>query len=504
MKRTYKFLLGALLASLFVSCDELTEIEQPGELSPEATFESVSDLNNGLLGAYAELDITTEIQFASVFTDEISIGFDNGGQGLGSEYIFLLNPQTGGPTALWTKNYDAINAATRVIEAAPLVTPGEGEEGDYNSIIGQAHAIRAFAHFTLMTYFTPDLADDNALAVIAVDFVPSVESALPRNTNAEVVALIESDLDQAESLISPSLTDVNFFTLDAITAIRARLAAYRQDYAAADQFATQLLNRYPLASQGEYLDMYRLDTDGEVIFKLQRTVGDRYDGQGSTGSPFAGGWVGANYAFTGPDVDGSPYFEMGRSLFNLFDTDDIRYEVNVSETTVLDPLYPNTPPDDWRESDIIPIDKYRGNVPGEGQPLMNDLKVFRASEMQLIKAEAQVALGNLGAAANLVKELRDARFGSPQPTPSYSNATAAYADILEERRRELCFEGHRYIDLKRLGQRANAGIDRDQLDCQLFGACDAPAPGDFRFTFPIPLVEINGNATIATQQNPGY
>lgn len=504
MKRTYKFLFAVLLAGFFASCDELIEKSQPGRLGPERTFETVIDLNGGLLGAYNELDVTPEIQFNGSFTDEISIGFDSGGQGLGAEYDFLLTPQSAMPTALWTNYYDAINASTRVIEAAPLVTPEPGEEDFYNAVIGQAYAIRAFSHFTLLAYFSEDITDDNSLGIILVTDIPNVEDARPRNTTGEVMTAIESDLNQAESLIPASFFESTSFTRDAVTALRARIAAYRQNYAQADQLAAQVLARFPLASRQEYLDMYRIDTDGEVIFKLERTIGDSYDGQGTTGSAFAGGWAGANYAFTGPGINGSPYFEMGRTLFNLFDPADIRYEVNVSPDAIIDPNYPNTAPDAFRDTDIIPINKYRGSVPGEGQPLMNDLKVFRAAEMLLIRVEAQIAQGNLPQAAQLIKQLRDVRFGTSQPTPSYANATEAYADLMRERRIELAFEGHRYMDIKRLGARANSGIDRDVLDCTPYGSCGAPEIGDHRFTLPIPLVEINGNTTIASQQNPGY
>ena len=73
-----------------------------------------------------------------------------------------------------------------------------------------------------------------------------------------------------------------------------------------------------------------------------------------------------------------------------------------------------------------------------------------------------------------------------------------------ERRKELAFEGHRYIDLKRLGADAGVpGTDRDATD----GAnSNAISPlnillGDYRFTLPIPQAEININPLI---QNPGY
>jgi hypothetical protein len=150
--------------------------------------------------------------------------------------------------------------------------------------------------------------------------------------------------------------------------------------------------------------------------------------------------------------------------------------------------------------DILVIQKYPGS---EGQPLMNDLKVFRVSEMYLIRAEAAVAQGDLGLAASLLKEIRDARFGTDTPLPVLGTSTLAYSAILDERRVELCFEGHRYLDLKRLGTKAGEGVSKDAVDCAFNGACSL-SPDDYRFTLPLPIVEFNGNPGLREQQNPGY
>ena len=490
------------MAGIVASCDNVVDVDQPGVLNADAAYQTVGDLEQGLLGVYAQLDVSSEIRFNASFTDEVSIGIENGGQDVGGLYNFVLNSGTPGPEAIWTTNYDAINAATRLIAAAENIEPS----GDYNSILGQAYAIRAFAHMKLMTYFAEDMTDNSSLGVIAVSEVPEITDAPERSTTGEVYTLISNDLSEAESLIPSSLSETTRFTQDAITAMRARIAAYRGNYGTAETESQELIDKYDLADQQEYLSMFRNDTDGEVIFKLDRTVGDPYDGQGTTANATAGGWAGAVFAFTGPDIAGAPYLEMGRTLYNLLDQADIRYDVNVSSSSQFDSGYPNnTTAESFSNNDIIPIDKYRGSVPGENQPLMNDLKIFRVSEMLLINAEAEVAEnGDLGEAATLIKQLRDARYGSAQPLPTYNSEQEAYADILEERRRELAFEGHRWVDLGRLGARANAGIDREEFDCTLYGACQgAPVPGnDHRYRFPIPLVELNGNSEIT--QNPEY
>ncbi|NER11743.1 Predicted house-cleaning NTP pyrophosphatase, Maf/HAM1 superfamily [Muriicola jejuensis] len=488
------------LVTMLVACNDAIDIDQPGRLDADAAFESVADLQSGLFGVYANYDLSGEIAFSSIFTDELSIGFDNGGQGL-ADYGFVLNAGSVAPAVFWTGGYAAINSANRLIEAAESITPEAGEEAQYNDILGQSYFLRAWAHWFLMEYFTTDYADDNALGVIALDRVPSIDEQLLRNTNGEVYALILADLDRAESLISTDTSDPTFANRDAVTALRARIAAYRENYTLAATLSQQLLDKYGLANRAQYEAMF-LDTDNtEVIFKLERTNNDPYDGQGATGSPAAGGWAGARFAFVDATLAGSPYFEMGRSLFNLYDPADIRYDVNVAPTSLIDPDYTtNNDP----ATDILVIQKYPGS---EGQPLMNDLKVFRSSEMLLIRAEAYADAGSINGATNsaaaLLKQLNDARFGTDTALPVFANQTEAFAAILDARRIELSFEGHRYKDLKRLGERANQGVLKDPIDCAFNGACSLPAT-DFRFTLPLPIVEFNANPGLREQQNPGY
>lgn len=497
-KNNILFIFG--LCVLLFSCNDAIDIKQPGRLSADAAFETVDDLEAGIYGVYSQYDLTPEIAFASIFTDELSIGFDNGGQGL-ADYGFVLNAGSTAPAVFWTGGYAAINAATRLIEASKLIEPDASELSRYNDIVGQAYALRAFAHFYLLSYFSTDLTDDNALGVIAVDFIPSIDQQLLRNTNGEVFTLINSDLTKASSLLSNSF-DPLFVGKDFVNALSARIAASRGDYSTAATLAQNLLTKFPLASRAAYEGIFLDSDNSEVIFKLERTRNDVYDGQGVTGSVAASGWAGARFAFVDATLDGSPYFEMGRSLFNLIDPADIRYDVNVAPTSIVDPNY--TTSADPSSTDILVIQKYPGS---EGQPLMNDLKVFRSSEMLLILAEARADAGTINGASNstaaLIKQLRDARFGTDQPLPNYANQTEAFADILNERRVEFAFEGHRYRDLKRLGARANQGVLKDPIDCALNGACSLPAT-DFKFTLPLPIVEFNANPGLRAQQNPGY
>lgn len=499
MKKLNLFYILSLLF-VAVSCNDAIEIDQPGRLGAENAFQSVDDLQAGLFGVYNRLDITPEIAFTAIFTDELAIGFDSGGQGL-QDYGFTLNAGSATPAAIWTRSYAAINAANRLIDAALALTPADGEQAAYNNILGQAYAIRAYQHFRLQSFFTTDLTDDSALGVFAVDFVPTIDQNLLRNTNGEVFGLITADLDRAQSLITTQDNPI-YIGLDFVKALRARMAAYRQNYSVAGPLAEELLNKYDLATQEEYEDIWFDESNAEIIFKLERTIGDTYDVQGATGTPAGTGWLGARFAFVTRGVDGSPYFEMGRSLFNLLDAADVRYDALIHPSSVIDPNYAQG--QGGETNDILVVDKYPGS---EGRPLMNDQKIFRSAEMLLLLAEVRAAAGNFNGESNttasLIKRLRDARFGEDTPLPAYANQTDAFGAILDERRIELAYEGHRYLDLKRLGERAGRGVSKDPVDCEFNGACTL-VPTDHRFTFPLPIVEFNANPGLREQQNPGY
>ncbi|MEO9512583.1 MAG: RagB/SusD family nutrient uptake outer membrane protein [Flavobacteriaceae bacterium] len=504
--KTYNKLFILVVLIVFSGCNDAIDIDQPGRLPTEEAFKNLADLQDGLTGLYGLYDTTSEIQFNAVFTDEVSIGFDSGGQGIGNgEYGFVLNPNSAAANTIWASNYAVINFANRIIEASEIITVETGEQEDVNHILGQAYALRAYSHFQIQSYFTTDYTDDTALGGILLDFIPEIDvdtdQSRPRSTNGAVFGLITADLDLAENLLAIE-SDPIYVSQDFVTALRARMAAYRSQYAQADTYAAELLAKYPIADRSEYEAMYLDEDNTEIIFKLERTLSDNYNGQGSTGSGFAGGWAGANFAFIDATITGSPYFEMGRSVFNLINSEDIRFDVNIDGTSIISDDYQNAA--DYRNEDILVISKYPGS---EGQPLMNDLKVFRSSEMLFIRAEAAASTGNINGNTNstaaYIKQLRDARFGEDQSLPSYASQTEAFGAILDERRIELVFEGHRYKDLKRLGALGNRGISRDPLDCEVNGACSLEV-SDYRFTNPIPIIELTPNTVIDEQQNPGY
>lgn len=494
----FKFIIIATI-TVFSNCENAIDITQVGRVTDDVAFTNVLELQQGLNGAYGRFDLTREVAMAVNYTDETAEGPDNGGQGRTTGHIFNLTAESAAASTFWTSGYSTLNALNRVIRAADLVVAkNAAETAQKNDILGQAYALRAYAHFQLLSYYTTDYADDQALGVIKMDFVPSIADKLLRNTNGEIYSSIAADLSLASSLIADQSNPI-YISKDFVTALRARIAAYRQDYTTAENLASSLMTRYPLANRNQYTLMFTDDDNTEVIFKLKRDINGIYDNQPASGTVAASGWIGGVTLFS----NNTPYFDMGRSLFNLLNPNDIRYSVCLDTRpgakTKIAPDYRNTV--NYRNDDILQVGKYIGKT---GRPLLHDNKVFRSSEMHLIIAEAKASRSDLAGVANDIKKIRDARFGTPQALPSYSSQQEAFAAILNERRIEFAFEGHRWKDIKRLGVRANQGATRDPIDVAQYGMTATLAPNDYRFTLPLPTVEFDGNPALREQQNPGY
>ena len=456
-------------ASIFMSCDDELARNPIDQLDESTAYKNVSDLEKGLNGAIGNWDIRLPIRFNSIFTDNTKIGNDNGGQRL-ALYNQLLDVNNGGDQNIWDNLYQSINNLNRVIVASKNITPLTNEVTEYNNILGQCYALRAYMHAELLVYYGLDMTDPNAGAIYYQKVVET--SGTPgRSTTAEVLVDLNADLDKASTLITN--TNINNPTADFITFLKARLALYTGDYANAITYANGLIAKYPLANRTQYAQMFNDDNFTEVIFNYNNV-------QGSTWN-IAGNWI-----FTGT---GGSFMELSNSLYNALETGDVRKTIAI--TPASDPA-----------NNILDINKYPA---GADTNYINDFKAMRISEMYLIRAEAQArkASPDFALAAADVQAIRVARYITAPGLSVYTNLNQAITDIKLERRRELSLEGHRYIDIKRYRNILNEGITRDAIDCGGSVPCNLPATSH-KFTFPIPDTEVNANPTIAAQQAPGY
>lgn len=541
-------LVAGLTSTAFTlnSCEDALDIKQAGELTPNTPgtpdnlFVSVSSLNDVLLGSvYGTMDPLEEIYFSGVFTDELMISQIGSGGQEWELYRHFLNPSSslvngGGmsnltTSGLWLKHYSIINNVNRLLAGATNITPKTpAEQTQYNQILAQARAARAFSYVQLQAFFSTDMKNPSALGVMLVKDVPTVDVKLPRATNQEVYDFINADLDYARSILTSYSTDRYRISKGFINALSARFNLYRGNTALAKQYAQDVISNSGLSlTQGQpnsgtnpyagtasgaysttanfqstawnvafyggnnvatgnglqgsfnpYRNMWNDRERGEVIFSLNRLA---------LGS---GAAVGSLWAANGSVVTGSPMWLWSKNLVNLFYVNgDVRKYAYVD---------PTANPYINQGDDYYVIDKYPGKTSAVSR---NDLKLFRLSEMKFILAECEVASNNLSTAQNLIQEVRAARrLHGTAITPTYTSAQQAYADILQERRIDLALEGHRYLDLKRLATLAGVTMDRN-TDDDFVTVSNLPN-NSYKYTMPIPLSEISANPNI--QQNPGY
>jgi hypothetical protein len=493
-----KYIFLAIGSLLFISsCSDALDIVQEGEVYREDAFKTVTDLRNYLNGdVYSRINSTNEIAFTTIFTDEVGIGPSNGGQAK-ELFRFQLNANSDEPAAIWSSYYSLINRVNRLIEFSNLVvtTDAAGLAGK-NAVLAEGRALRAFSYLQLVSFFSvnPSNPDDLGVILSTTPDKPNLVKDRPRVKNQLIYDLIESDLLFAQTNLPASATNYKFVTQKFIDATRARMYLYRKDYVKAKQYAT--LATGALSTANTYNGMWNDAVQGECIFAASRPSGGTWSNISST-------WY-----FNITSATGGSFLDMGRNLFNLYNQfpNDVRRAtwIDASSPTANNSAYNPANDVNWIPNDVLPINKYPGKA---SQPLRNDLKLFRNSEMVLILAECEVgsATPNLVAAATLVRSIRTARtFQAPLPAlPIYANAQAAWADILLERRKELAYEGHRYLDIKRLAALAgNQGITRDNTDDDILDQPLTLLLSDYRFTLPIPQLEVAGNVNI--QQNPGY
>ncbi|MGM0565956.1 MAG: RagB/SusD family nutrient uptake outer membrane protein [Bacteroidota bacterium] len=128
-----------------------------------------------------------------------------------------------------------------------------------------------------------------------------------------------------------------------------------------------------------------------------------------------------------------------------------------------------------------------------------DFPMFRLADVYLMYAEA-VARGGQGGdegtAVDLINQLRERAYGDDSGNISASDLTPQF--VIDERARELYWEGHRRTDLVR----HKHFTTNDYVWAWKGGIQDGAATSDFRRIYPIPSADINANPNLI--QNEGY
>ena len=467
MKNIFKFLF--LVGILFTSCEDAYNVAPDDEILEANAITSVADLEKAALGVYGFISGSNLINYSSRFTDDLRLPADNRGQGV-QVHTWNITAGNGTTTSLWSSLYNVISRANRVLNVIDGISANTPEEELSKSRIkAECIGLRAMCHFDLLRAFAESYEDSNSVLG-----VPNINSVVvfeqpSRNTVAENYAFINSDIEMAMGMLDASFTDNTRLTTTALSALKARVALYQGQYETAISSATDVIGAVALATTTEYVDIWTDASDAEVIFKLKRTTGD-----GAVGTIFQ-------------DTNGDIFFFMSDSMLN---------HVLDNSTGANDPRFGTMLdlPNSSFEEPVV--GKYLGT---DANPGLNDIKIFRGSELYLIRAEAYARSGQLDMAAADMTTLRAARGAATATSYAGQTVQSILTDIIEiERRLELGYEGHRYFDMRRQG----LTISRSETDCAAAAGACSLSSDDFKWIMPIPQAELFANENMT--QNTGY
>ncbi|MCW5517595.1 RagB/SusD family nutrient uptake outer membrane protein [Muriicola sp. Z0-33] len=466
--KTYKIIAALVGLVLVFSCENQLEVLPEDSVASNTVFNSFATINGAVVGIYSKNqsgDLNGMAQLTSDFmADDVNfVGSFPSLQEIDQFQTLATNTSIDN---IWLDGYELIGAANNVIGNLPDVTDVGGlDEATKARFIAEAKFLRAVTYFQLVNLFAQpyQVAQGSNLGVPLVlqpfEGGDISEFQLERSTVNEVHAQIEQDLLDAAAILPAS--NGTRAESGAARALLARLYLYREQWGQAAALADQVISSgdYALAADYDFYD----DNPGssENIFVVVNTPTD--GPQEVAGSDE----VYVNFYNASPGGRGDAPFSQ--SLIDAYAAEpgDRRFdELSVSAF-------------DAGGNDTFFTTKYPDIVNNA-----SDGMVLRITEMYLIRAEANVRTGgSVGdSPLNDINLLRS-RAG-------LANLGAVdLAAVQLERRKELCFEGHRRMDLLRNNENLRPG-----------GGAES-APGADKVIFPIVEDEFTNNPNIT--QNPG-
>lgn len=333
----------------------------------------------------------------------------------------------------WDLAYEKIDRCNMVISAESDVTcDNDDDRALLRHVMGETHFLRATYYYMLVNLYGKPYAPQTAASTPGVPIKLSAkveDKEFPRASVAKVYQQILADLDEAEKDLSDVTQPENIYHvgLDAVYIFRSRVAMYMQDWNQAADYASKALqqNNYlqTVAGWTSNTEYPISSSNKEVVF--------------SNGASCFGNLVFAypqrkTNAWSDPY---SPAFEVSDHLVSLFSANDGRRKAYITNED--DMNYHR-----WSYHKINNSYKHLGVY-----NTVSDVFSLRTAEAYLNLAEADAELGKDAEACQYLNKLRNSRI---QDNTSVSlSGKELITFIREERERELCFEGHRWFDLRR-------------------------------------------------------
>lgn len=581
-----------LVAGTIYGCKDFLTVPPQGALAEENLLNQ-NGVEGSLIAAYRSLERNNGVGglwgsaasnwvWGSVPGDDAYKGSENTDQPPITD-IELYNWTTGQADNYindkWRAMYEGINRANSAINLLNKVresVPDEISDADANSIRGEALFLRSHFHFEawLMWENVPYYTEEDE------------GFRKPNISGSEVITNILTDLDEAISLLQDTPRNGEVGRVDSwdARAYKGRVQVYSGDYAGALTTLREVRNSGPYELEGNYHQVW---TGFSEFFNGPETI-LAYQASSNDGEPDGSNanWgERLNFPHSGSPFGCCGFHQPTQNLVNFFRVDGNGLPLsmtNPSETfdseaawnsrdaefdaSATDPVDPRL---DWTVGrDGVPFKDWGQHAAGwirqeafggPYSPKKNiheqasdaqssvgwvptqlnsvNIHIYRYADALLLLAEAEVEVGDLENAREIVNEIRT-RAGQAAQGPGDDRSTIAvpindasimWADyeigtydipwtdqavarqaVRTERRLELAMEGKRFFDLRRweiLGDVLNTYAGVEQTRRSFLSAASEVTERYQRYPIPsiqIELSQVQGEEDSRLQQNPGW
>ena len=584
-KRNWIYISSLITALLFVvACsDEFLDRQPEGQFS-EADVATPDGVENLLIGTYNMVpggglegqtwhnDIHSWV--FNIASDDALKGTDAGDQPEQS-FIEAYDFQSFNVHIRdkWRGLYKGVANANITLTTLASVEEGISEERRAQ-IIAEARFLRGLFHFEARKMWrSPVYVDDTNFQLNDLE-----STKIPNDR--EIWPLIEADFEAAVATLPTTQSDVGRPTKWAAKAFLAKAKMYQGWDEAGNANTTKLgeakvilddiIDNGPFILMDKFEDNFKVGTrnNTESIFEVQYAISSAADGASNRGiglaHPYTDPWGCCGFYQASQNLVNAYKTENGLPMLDTFNDSNVPFETDETTTLstytgTLDPRLDHSvgrPGILYKgfkiyQTDFVRDLTYAGpffsmkhvaepeafGQGGWGNLSANNYRIMRLDMIYLWLAEAEVELGDLERARELVNEIRS-RSANPagfvpratqgaerndftivEGTPAANYEIATYDDawtdpavarkaVRFETRLEFALEGHRLFDLQRWGIAAetlNAYIaSESQLRSYLQGRSFVEGKNEF---FPIPIEAIDrsaidGQPTLT--QDPAY
>ncbi len=443
MKKIHYIVILSVVG-LMASCSDFLNEQLKVTYTSSNFYTTADNASAAVTGIYNSLYGNLLWAFGDIASDDAVNGSGNDPFGILDINNFTANSANGLILSFWQSTYETIARANNAIY---YIAPMNIDATLRDRLVGEAKFLRAYSYFNLV----------NVYGKVPLKLLPQLTSAtinVPLSEVPAIYAQIEKDLKEAAAVLPPSYSsDGGRITKGAAYGMLAKADLYEKKYTECltNIQALENLNQYKLLTNYANLFKAGAEDSSEVIFGLRF----------SNSISAVGNILNVDFS---PSIEGGYFFDAPtQSYVNTFSdstilkTVDPRLDASIgrdgkpwfNKRTFSASWSPATGylVKKYNEDSIFtnPLDKST-YVPKSRS--MVPYHYMRYADILLMKAEALNESGGAGAAIELNKVR--ARVGLAPTTAA--TQTDLRTAIMNERRKELGFEFHRYFDLMRYGQ----------------------------------------------------